>query len=89
MTEPRPSAEEREALELLVSDPQGATEELLVLAHGFDSDMIAGLVGARFATARRETMRAGSRTIEVVRIRITVEDRDGVAPCRQLVGDRL
>ena len=41
----------REALELLASDPQGATEELLVLAHGFDSDMIAGLVNAGLATA--------------------------------------
>ena len=41
MTSPHLSAEQREALELLASDPQGATEELLVLAHGFDGDMIA------------------------------------------------
>jgi hypothetical protein len=40
----RLSPEQREALELLASDPQGATEELLMLVHGFDGDMIAGLV---------------------------------------------
>jgi len=78
MTEPRLSAEECEALELLASDPQGATEELLVLAHGFDSDLIAGLVSAGLATARRETMKAGGRTIEVVRIRITAAGRDAL-----------
>ena len=65
----RLSPEERQALELLAGDPQGATEELLVLAHGFDSDMIAGLVHR--GLARRENMKAGSRAIEVVRIRIT------------------
>jgi hypothetical protein len=56
---------------MLASDPHGATEELLVLAHGFDSDMIAGLVPAGFATAQRESIKAGGKTIEVVRIRIT------------------
>jgi hypothetical protein len=45
--------EEREALELLASDPQGATEELLVLAHGFDSDMIADLVHSGLRPASR------------------------------------
>jgi hypothetical protein len=63
--------EERRALELLASDPQGATEELLVLVHGFDNDMIAGLVNSGLAVARRENMKAGDRAIEVVRIRIT------------------
>ena len=66
-------------LELLASHPQGDTEELLVLAHGFDGDMIAGLVSIGFATARRETIRAGDRTIEVVRIRITAAGRDALA----------
>ena len=57
----RLSPEERQALESLASDPQGATEELLVLAHGFDSNMIAGLVHSGLAMARRENMKAGSR----------------------------
>jgi hypothetical protein len=67
----RVSPEQREVLELLASDPQGATEELLVLVHGFDGDMISGLVRSGLATARRENMKAGGRAIEVVRIRIT------------------
>ena len=71
MMERRLTAEQREALELLASDPQGATEELLVLLLGFDSDMIAGLVNNGLAMARRENMKAGDRAIEVVRIMIT------------------
>src|SRR5229473_513570 len=56
----RLSPEERQALELLASDPQGATEELLVLAHGLDSDMIAGLVHSGLAMARRAAERLRS-----------------------------
>ncbi len=67
----RLSPEQREALELLASDPEGATEELLVLVHGFDGDIIAGLVHSGLAMARRGNMKAGDRSIEVVRIRIT------------------
>jgi putative SOS response-associated peptidase YedK len=76
---PRLTPEQREALELLASDPQGATEELLVLAHGFDGDMIAGLVRSGLAMARRENMKAGGRAIEVVRIRITGAGRKALA----------
>ena len=79
MTKHRLTHEQREALELLASDPQGATEELLVLAHGFDGNMIAGLVSSGLAMARRENMKAGGRTIEVVRIRITSAGRDALA----------
>ena len=61
----RLSPEQREALELLASDPEGAT------VHGFDGDMIAGLVHSGLAMARRGNMKAGDRSIEVVRIRIT------------------
>ena len=68
-------AEQRRALELLGSIPHGVAEDLLVLAHGFDSDMIAGLVNGGFAMARRENMKAGGRAIEVVRIRITTAGR--------------
>jgi hypothetical protein len=46
--------EERRALELQASDPQGATDELLVLVQGFGGDMIAGLVhsGLRWHVAK-------------------------------------
>jgi hypothetical protein len=67
----RLTAEQRGALEMLASDPHGATEELLVLAHGFDSDMVAGFVRHGLATAEREIVKAGGKTVEVVRVRIT------------------
>jgi hypothetical protein len=60
-----------ELLELLAISPCGATEALLVRAHGFNSDMITGLVSAGLAIAERETTKAGAMPAEVVRIRIT------------------
>jgi hypothetical protein len=75
----RLSAEQGRALELLASDPQSATDELLMLVHGFDSDAIAGLVSNGLAMARRENMKAGGRAIEVVRIRITGAGRNALA----------
>jgi len=54
----------RQALELLASRPSGITKKLLVLAHGFDTDMIAGLVRTGLATADREIVNARGKTIE-------------------------
>ncbi len=51
-------------LKLLASGPHGAAEALLVRAHGFDSDVIAGLVRAGLATAKREMMKAGAKPAE-------------------------
>jgi hypothetical protein len=67
----RLSPGQRQALKLLASDPQGATDELLVFIHEFDSNMIAGIVETGLAMAQLENMKAGGRAIEVVRIRIT------------------
>ena len=61
----------RRALELLASSSNGATKELLVVAYGIDRDTIAGLVRAGLATARIETVNAGSKPIKVRRYRIT------------------
>jgi hypothetical protein len=70
--EPNLSGEQRGMLALLANFPHGLTEELLVLAHGFDRAMIAGLVHEGFATAEREVVTGpGRAVIEVVRIRIT------------------
>ncbi len=70
--EPSLSNEQRHALALLASFPHGITEELLVLAHGFDRAMIAGLVHEGVATKEREVVTGpGRAVIEVVRIRIT------------------
>jgi hypothetical protein len=65
--EPSLSREQRGVLALLANFPLGLTKELLVLAHGFDRNMIAGLVHAGLATAEREVVTG----IEMVRIRIT------------------
>jgi hypothetical protein len=67
-----------ELLELLASSPHGATEALLVRAHGFSSDMITGLVRDGLATAERETMKAGAKPVEVVRVRITDNGRKAI-----------
>ena len=67
-----------ELLELLADSPHGATEALLVHGYGFDIDMIAELVRVGFASAEHETMKAGVRPIEVVRVRITDTGRSAI-----------
>jgi len=67
-----------EMLKLLAGSPHGATEALLVRVHGFDSDMVAGLVPAGLATAESETMRAGAKPVEAVRLRITAAGRKAI-----------
>jgi hypothetical protein len=70
--EPNLSNEQRHALALLASIPYGVTEDLLVLAHGFDRAMIAGLVDEGLATVQGEVVMGPSRAvIKVVRVRIT------------------
>jgi hypothetical protein len=64
-------SERRRALLLLASNSRGATEDLLVLAHQFSRDMLAGLALAGLATVVTETVRAGGRTIKVERMQIT------------------
>jgi hypothetical protein len=71
------SAEQRRALELLASIPQGATEALL-LAYGFRREMLAKLVLTGFASVATETMRAGGQTMKVERYRITDAGRMAV-----------
>jgi hypothetical protein len=82
MTEQRLRAEQRQVLELLASRPHGVTERLLVLAHGFDTDMIAGLVRTGLAKADREIVKtlakARVKTVEVVRVRITEAGRRAI-----------
>ncbi len=77
----RPSPQPRrtqELLKLLASSPHGATEALLVRAHGFDGGMIAGVVRAVFVTTEREATKAGAKPVEVVRLRITAAGRKAV-----------
>lgn len=74
----RRSARQREVLEMLAGSPHGATEDLLAFAHGFNGDMIAGLVRTGLATAQRETVEAGGKSAEVIRIRITEAGRQAL-----------
>ncbi len=74
------SSEQRRALELLARDPQGATGHLLVIAHGFEMKMLAGLVHEGLAAAIvGESIKAGGKAIEVVRFWITGAGRDALA----------
>lgn len=67
-----------ELLDLLAVSPRGATEALLVRAHGFNSDMIADLVRAGLATTEREIIKTGAMPADVVRIRITDAGRQAI-----------
>jgi hypothetical protein len=61
------SREQRGVLALLANFPHGLTEELLVLAHGFDRALIARLLHGGLATVHREVV----SSIAMVRIKIT------------------
>lgn len=66
------NAEQRRALVVLIRNLHGVMEDLLMLTHGFDRALIAGLVDEGLVTTRREIVTsAGGATIEVVRIRIS------------------
>jgi hypothetical protein len=71
MTGPRLTTERRRALELLASIPYGVNEELLIHGQGFKRQTLVGLIRVGLATAEREVVKTGGKTIEVVRIRIT------------------
>jgi hypothetical protein len=72
MTSSRITPDQRRALEVLARDPRGATGHLLMIAHGFEMKMLAGLVHESLAEAKvGESMKAGGKTIEVVHFWIT------------------
>jgi len=73
---PRP--DRRRALELLAGSPTGCTEALL-FAYGIIVEMLVGLIEAGLASTQAERVRAGSKTIEVARMRITEAGRQALA----------
>jgi hypothetical protein len=73
----RLSPKARRALELLAVDRRGLTETLL-LTYRFTPRMLASLVSAGLATAQRQTVKVGGKTMEVVRIRITEAGREAL-----------
>ena len=78
MTGPRLTPERRRMLKLLARSRHGANEELLVHGHGFRQPTIAGLVRSGLAAAEREVVKAGGKTIEIVRVRITEAGRKAI-----------
>ena len=62
----------RHALETLSgAGSRGYTTLLAQMAQGFTTGMLAGLVRDGLATAAPETVRAGGRTVEITRVKIT------------------
>jgi hypothetical protein len=70
----RERSDRRRALRLLADAPEGMTEALM-LAHGFRVELLVDLCIAGLATAKPEQMRAGRRTMEVVRMKLTEAGR--------------
>jgi hypothetical protein len=60
----------RRALRLLAANAEGCTTAIM-LAHGFGIDVISRLVDDGLASQHQETVMAGSRRLEVHRLRIT------------------
>jgi hypothetical protein len=79
MTVTRLSAKQRRALTLLASSRHGANEELLIRGHGFSRGMLSSLVRRGLAATDRQVMMAGSKAVEVVRLRITAVGRRAIA----------
>jgi hypothetical protein len=72
---------------MLSEDQRGALEMLagsrwctgaMLLAHGFNIDMVAGLVRDGLATARRESVKVEGQIIKVARVRITDAGRRAI-----------
>jgi hypothetical protein len=73
------STEQRRALCLLLNAPRGLTAVALMRVYGFTSDLLTGLVRDGLAEVVTGTARAGGRTIQVDRVRITEAGRDALA----------
>jgi hypothetical protein len=67
--------EQRRALELLAQSSRGCTEDMIMVAHKFEIDVLAKLIGNGLATATTESVRNGDRMVDVVRLQITEDGR--------------
>jgi hypothetical protein len=75
---PRPSAEQQRALEMLNRSPGSGCTRALWAAHGFRFAMLTGLVNDGLVDVQAETVSAGGRTTETVRVRITAAGRRAI-----------
>jgi hypothetical protein len=71
-------ADKRRALELLAGSAGGFTTSIMLMT-GFTAELLAGLVRDGLATMEPEHVRAGERSIEVTRVRITDAGRRAIA----------
>jgi hypothetical protein len=69
--------DQRRALRLLATAPNGATEAIM-LAHGFEHALLDDLVLRGLATAEKRAMRAGRRPIRVTWLTITDAGRQAL-----------
>jgi hypothetical protein len=69
------TAEQCRALAMLGRAGLDGASQTWLMAHGFCVSMIIGLVNNGLATLTREKVRAGSRLIEVRKVRITAAGR--------------
>jgi hypothetical protein len=74
----RERPQQRRALRLLADAPEGTTEALM-MAHGFNTELLVDLCIAGLAIAKVERMIAGGRTVEVVRLKITEAGRQALS----------
>jgi hypothetical protein len=73
-----PGADRLRALEILAGSPQGCTEGAL-RAQGFTVSLLARIVRAELAVARPEIVKAGGRTLSMLRLTITDTGRRAIA----------
>jgi hypothetical protein len=66
----RADTDQLRALALLAGSTRGLTKSIMLM-HGFTAEFLAGLVRDGLATAESEHVRAGERSIEVIRLQIT------------------
>jgi hypothetical protein len=71
---PRRLANDRHALAMLADSEDGCTEGFM-RANGIAPKRITELIDAGLATAKSETVHAGGKAIEVIRVRITDDGR--------------
>jgi hypothetical protein len=72
------SKERRRALQLLARSPNGCTKALM-LAHGFQLEVLDKLVLDGLAKAEEHATIAGSRAMKVVWLQITPAGRQAIA----------
>jgi hypothetical protein len=75
----RLSTDQTRALRLLdEAEPLGCTEAIM-LAHGFRTELLAGLIHDGLASTLLESVAAGGRSVAVARLQITDAGRRALA----------